>query len=245
MSKYSIKRVKKSLFLFSAFSCLISGANNTFAATEQVTLTVVGEVVPGSCTPSLEGGSKVDFGSFPRTTLTKASNQLGVKNINLTVSCSATAVVALYATDNRKTTIADGVSVEQSWVGKTTVTDKKQLFGLGTTPGGENIGAFSLGVDFNNMVFDAGSTKTLAKTANVKAVPIVWTSSTDGAISDYESTAGGWSAIMPSASSNTPFAFKTATIPLIVSAAVTKYSNMDITEPVKLDGNVTLSLVYL
>ncbi|HBE6261922.1 DUF1120 domain-containing protein [Escherichia coli] len=245
MSNMEVRKLTKNLLLSTSLFCLLAMGNTVSASTDQVTLTVVGEVIPGSCTPSLDNGSKIDYGSFPRTTLTKTSNQLGVKNINLSISCSAAAVVALYATDNRKTSIADGISVEKSWVGKTTVTDKKSLFGLGTTKDGEQIGAFSLGIDYNNMVFDTGTTKTLIKTDNVKADPIVWRSNSDGAIVDHDSTAGSWIAMTPGTPSTTPFSFKTATIPLIVSAAVRKYSAMTITEPVKLDGNVTLSLVYL
>lgn len=245
MDNIAENKLTKNLLLSTLLCCLLTTASNAIAETDQVTLTVVGEVIPGSCTPSLDNGSKIDYGSFVRTTLTKSSNQLGVKNINLNISCSANAVVALYATDNRKTSIADGISVETSWVGKKTVTDKNSLFGLGTTKDGEQIGAFSLGIDYNKMVFDTGTTKTLIKTDNVKADPVVWKSSSDGAIVDHNSTAGGWIAIPPSTSSSTPFSLKTATIPLIVSAAVKKYSAMTITEPVKIDGNVTLSIVYL
>ncbi|MBE8219292.1 DUF1120 domain-containing protein, partial [Leptospira borgpetersenii serovar Ballum] len=77
----------KTLLIGAGLMAMVSAAH----ATDSVDLNVKGTLVNGSCTPSLENGGVVDFGHIPVGNLSKTDiNQLGKRNIVLTVTCDNT-----------------------------------------------------------------------------------------------------------------------------------------------------------
>lgn len=83
--------------------------SNAHAAND-VTLKVIGNIVPGSCVPSLPNGGVVDYGTMPASTInpTGTANtlvQLGAKSITLTITCDSDTSVGVTSTDNRHDTV--------------------------------------------------------------------------------------------------------------------------------------------
>ena len=209
-------------------------------------LAVKGKIVPGSCTPTLSNGGKVDYGTIQTTSLFRPSNSLGVKNITLSISCNDKAYVGFTATDNRRGSVAENIEVANSFSAKTTVSNNTSytsyLFGLGTTLEDKPVGAFTIGIDVNNVSLDGASLQN--KTLYYSLDNVAWSASYTGGIYPYTSEFPAVQGFRTS-SVSTPQAFKEAEIPLIISAAIVDARELSVTDKVTLDGNVTFSIIYL
>ncbi|EAW1718664.1 DUF1120 domain-containing protein [Salmonella enterica subsp. indica] len=241
-----MKTTRSVLFSALAFSVLLVSQPG-WTEEGNSTLEVTGTLMPGICTPQLADGGIIDYGTIYGIGLISTSNQLGVKNIDLTIHCDSPTMVAIYSTDNRVDSQAN-VIVKKSWNSGNDATSKdKKRYGLGTTSGGKPIGAFTIGIDLENVQVDdlPVSNFRMLSTTNINAANISWSPSYADELWEH-SYQGYWYAITPSYNDRFfPIPFTNATIPLIISAAVTKYKDMDTEEEINLDGNVTLSMIYL
>ena len=210
-------------------------------------LAVKGKIVPGSCTPVLSNGGKVDYGTIQTTSLFRPSNSLGVKNITLSISCSDTGYVGLTATDNRIDSLPDNIEVAESFFSKVTIRNdsngSKYLFGLGKTLENKLVGAFTIGVDIENTRMDGDGL--LYKYVNYSTNNgYSWTHSNYNGFYHYTESLPYIFSFQGN-SANGPIAFKNAEIPLVISTAILDARELSVTDKVTLDGNVTFSIVYL
>ncbi|QJU26259.1 DUF1120 domain-containing protein [Escherichia coli] len=211
------------------------------------TLEVTGTLTPGICTLQLADGGIIDYGTIYGMGLTDTSNQLGVKNIDLTIHCDSPTMVAIYSTDNRVDTQAN-VVVEKSWnTGDTASTPNKRRYGLGTTSAGKPIGAFTIGIDLENVQVDDRpvSDVRMISTTNINTDNISWSTSYADELWEHSYNDYSYALSPGSFSASTPLPFTNATLPLIISAAVAKYTELGTKDEINLDGNVTLSMVYI
>ena len=236
--------------LYPTLACCVLIISQVAQAEESsATLEVTGTLTPGSCTPTLSNSGIIDYGTIYGMGLIAVSNQLGVKNIDLTIVCDSPTMVAVYSTDNRADSQA-AVEIKNSWNSNSTISTPitKQRYGLGKTTAGKPIGAFSIGVDLEGLTVDAQAVSAieLLVTSNVNASNVSWTRTSTGAL--YEHSYSSWDAVTPGYYDYGrfyPIAFTNATLPLIISAAVSQYNTLDTKDEINLDGNVTLSMVYL
>jgi hypothetical protein len=225
----------KKVLLATALSFCVSSA---FAA-ETAVLKVTGTLTNSACTPELSNGGVVDYGNIHLGELSSTSvNQLGHKNIDLTITCGAATKVSWNMVDDRVDSRA-GITVEDAMFsgGSIGATAADQSYGVGKTTGGVNIGNYAMFVNVDSVMADGNSVDPIYQ-QNGK---------TDWVISTNGSTQGDnyRNFTVANTGSLEPLAFKTATFPLTTSLAIQDTATLAITDDTPLDGQITISLNYL
>ncbi|MCU6280360.1 DUF1120 domain-containing protein [Enterobacter quasiroggenkampii] len=224
----------KKVLLATALSLCVTSA---FAADPSAVLKVKGTLTNAACTPVLSNGGTVDYGTINLGDLSAtATNQLGQKNIDLTINCTAATKVSWNMVDDRADSNA-GLTVANGLFGGGSIGAAGQTYGVGKTTGGVNIGTYSLFVKADSVTADGAAVDPIYQqnaTGN-------WTKTTNG------STQGSHIRDFTVASTGTldPLAFQTATFPLATSLAVQNTATLAITDDTQLDGQLTISLRYL
>ena len=224
----------KKVLLATALSFCVSSA---FAA-ETAVLKVTGTLTNSACTPELSNGGVVDYGNIHLGELSSTSvNQLGQKNIELTITCGAATKVGFSTIDDRKESQAD-IAVENSTYTNQTSTTDSYLFGLGQTTGGVNIGAYTVFLNLDQVTADGNAVDSIYEQNQDGK----WTSTTERNTFQDDNIR-----IMTVAEKGSlePLAFTTAVFPLTTSVAIQDTGTLAITDDTPLDGQITISLNYL
>ncbi|MEB6380714.1 DUF1120 domain-containing protein [Leclercia adecarboxylata] len=234
---------KKTLSTLGVCAALMMAAQVN-AATE-TTLKVTGTIVPAACSPSLSNGGEVSFGSIAAASIRNAAEgnslvQLGTKDVTLTITCEANAAVGFKMMDNRASSavaLSSTAFINPSVSGITPATNDYLGFGLGLASNGAKIGAYTVMLDSANVVADGESVATVWSDDSGKN----WTAG-----ENVRQVKDNMRIMTVAAKSSTaePKMFKEATMPLKISAGVQTTSVLGGDE-ITLDGNATLSLVYL
>ncbi|MGK3225320.1 DUF1120 domain-containing protein [Enterobacter soli] len=225
----------KKILLATALSLCVSSA---FAA-ETAVLKVTGTLTNSACTPELSNGGVVDYGKINLGSLSStAVNQLGHKNIDLTINCTAATKVSWNMIDDRADSRA-GISVADGDAVGGSLTSGSQIYGLGLTAGSAKIGNYSMFVNVDSVTADGNSVDPIY--VQTGAGGTNWVKSTNGLTQgenyrDFTVATTG---------TTDPLAFQTATFPLTTSLAIQDTTTLAITDDTKLDGQLTISLRYL
>ncbi|MBM3070172.1 DUF1120 domain-containing protein [Lelliottia sp. RWM.1] len=211
--------------------------NSAFAAPSTV-LQVKGLLTNAACTPSLGNGGVVDYGVIHLAELSATEvNQLGHKDIDLTISCTAPTKVSWNMVDDREQSRA-GVAVEDGTFVGETMTISSRLYGVGTTTaGGEKIGNYSLFVKTDSVEADGNVVDSISQLSGAPN----WTKNVNGSTMGYNAV----DFTVAAAGTVEPLAFKEATFPLVTSLAIKDTATLAITDDTPLDGQITISLKYL
>lgn len=225
----------KKVILATALSLCVASA---FAADTAV-LKVTGKLTNAACTPVLSKGGIVDYGSIHLGDLSPtAVNQLGQKNIDLTINCTAATKVAWNMVDDRADSNA-GVTIEKGQYNGGDIisySDTDQTYGVGKTAGGVKIGDYSMFVNIASVVADGKNVDTILMDKGATA----WAKS-----SGQTRAAGIRDLSVATTGTLEPLAFITATFPLVTALAIQDTTKLAITDDTKLDGQLTISLKYL
>lgn len=144
----------KKVLLATALSLCVTSA---FAADPSAVLKVKGTLTNAACTPVLSNGGTVDYGTINLGSLNaSAVNQLGQKNIDLTINCTAATKVSWNMVDDRADTNA-GLTVENGMFGGGIIKGASQTYGVGKTAGGVNIGSYALLVKVDSVTADGAA----------------------------------------------------------------------------------------
>ena len=146
----------KKVLLATALSLCVTSA---FAANPTAVLKVKGTLTNAACTPTLSNGGTVDYGTINLGNLSAtAVNQLGQKNIDLTINCTAATKVSWNMVDDRKDSNAK-LEVENGMFGGDSQTSESQLYGVGKTAGATpvSIGSYSMFVKTDSVVADGAT----------------------------------------------------------------------------------------
>jgi type 1 fimbria pilin len=213
---------------------------------ESVNLSVTGTIDPAACTPTLGSNGTVDYGRINASQLSAESyTQLGAKELELTINCSAPAKVAIRAVNGRVGSLA--APSERS---------------AGGTPAPFILNnaiptVVGLGLD--------GTTKIGGYAVNLGSATVEATNGNSGnvltLIALYSSNGSDWNGVDTTSTSlyrtntdnyiswgsdeRTPAAFTTMTTTLQINAYINKSTALDLSKPVNLDGLTTIELVYL
>ena len=227
------------------------------ASAADVTLLVKGEITPGSCTPTL-GASEIDYGTINASTLTAvapALNQLGNKTVSLAINCTAAVPVGITVTDGRADSRLDldgNTYIDNAGTTNSRITSSGSVFGLGKS-NNVKVGAYLLSLD-STQISATDSTDTAFTPdviiGNISTNPISvtgWQKTITAPLYPHDDTVSDTVVSFARTGTTVPTAIKTATMPLMVSAAVQDVSLFGAAggESIKMDGNATLSLVYL
>ncbi|MGM8756983.1 DUF1120 domain-containing protein [Enterobacter sp. 296B2] len=231
----------KKLLIATTVAMALSAAAH--AADSTALLKVQGVLTNDACTPTLSGGGTVDFGTTYVDTLSSTNtNQLGKKDITLSIACSApTASVAWGIEDNVGSPAAVGITNPGFTTGGNVYDDQTDVqFGVGSTTGGVKIGAYAVTIDKANSTADGVAQNVItAYSTNFMG----WSGFNDGNPRDYVTHDGQVYSLGTSA--YIPVAFTNAVFPLRVALAVDKTSTLAITDDTPIAGQATITLYYL
>ena len=227
----------KKILLATALSLCVSSA---FAANPTAVLQVKGTLTNAACTPVLSNGGIVDYGTIRMGDLSStAVNQLGQKNIDLTINCTAATMVSYNMVDDRASSNAN-LTVENATFTGDPISGPTQTYGVGTTSGASpvNIGSFGMFTNLTSVTADGVAADAIYQNFYPAGS---WVKSTAGSsqgqsIRDFTVASPG---------TLTPLAFLTATFPLTVSLAIQDTTTLALTDDTQLDGQLTISLRYL
>lgn len=195
---------------------LLTASASAFAASS-VDLTVTGLITPSACTPGLSSGGVVDLGKISAKDLTPdATTPLPVQDLQLTVTCDASTLMAIEANDNREGSASE---------------DYPHLFGLGLINGTEKLGFMSVAV--SSSVADGASVSNIHSYDNGSN----WSSSSRLEKDSILSVADTGTLV--------PIPVQSLTSDLRVHTRIAPTDQLTLTNEVSIDGSVTLTVRYL
>ncbi|ASG89709.1 DUF1120 domain-containing protein [Salmonella enterica] len=227
----------KKLIIAASVAMALSAAAH---ADSTAVLKLQGVLTNDACIPTLDGGGVVDFGTKYINTLSKTeTNQLGNKDLNLTISCSSPTKVAFSVGDDRADSVANVTIENVGWFAGETAWSMGTRFGAGKTAGNVNIGAYSITMNKDGITADGSSAKALQGAGNTD-----W-SEFGGESKDTIQSNNAYGYTVGNTNDNTPNAFTTAVFPLRIALAVQKTDTLAITDDTPIDGQATITLHYL
>ncbi|EAA3087585.1 DUF1120 domain-containing protein [Salmonella enterica] len=235
--------------LLIATSVVIGLSASAQAVESTAVLKLTGVLTNGACIPELSGGGVVDFGTKAVSDLLPTEdNQLGYQDFTLTIQCLSPTIVGWTVEDDRADSKA-GVNITgdgTTYNGFTLNPTQTNMygFGLGTTTGGINIGAYVMSADDKNALADGQPAKLLSGSTSY-TVDSNWAVGSPLPMRPnygYMYTIGS---VRSETQYGQPDAITTAVFPLRVAAAVQGTNTLAITDNTTLDGQATFTLVYL
>lgn len=212
------------------------------ALAESVDVQVIGTITPAACTPTINGGGVIDYGTIRPDTLSDTDyTVLPVMNVGISISCDAPAKVALMASSGRPGTVA-GVTTEYNQ-GQATAPAGVTIFGstgisvvgLGLD-GAAKIGGYGLRI--TNILLDGNTATGIAR----HPTGTDWIGNGSGQMFDrYYARLLSFG----DDAATGPKAFEQMSGDVGVQAYLNKASELDLTKPVRLDGLTTIEMVYL
>ncbi|HIF6298115.1 TPA: DUF1120 domain-containing protein [Klebsiella michiganensis] len=217
---------------------IASGLSLSAHAADSFNINVTGVISPAACEANITGGETIDYGTIPANTLTADDvTLLPAKQTAFTITCDAPAKLGFRTVDNRaasKMTEGPGITMDSgvNWV-------RSALNGLGVDGQGNNIGGWS--AELNNLTSD-----TVSSPINIFSVDngLTWTKRGSG-VPYFILGANSLINTISTTDTLTPAAFSTLTGTLAVQAVINPASMLDLSQPVTLDGSVTVEMVYL
>lgn len=223
--------MKKNVLIAALFLCV----NSTFAS-ETAILKIKGMLTSSACTPEFSNGGVVDYGNIRLGELSSTTvNQLGQRNIDLSITCTAATKVAWNMIDDRADSNA-GLSVSSGTFTGGAQSATNRTYGVGKA-GTVNIGSYAMFMKVNSITADGKSVDPIYQQTG----STTWAKSTDG--SSQGENSRNITVALPG--SVDPLAFQTATFPLVTSLAIQNTTTLAITDDTRLDGQLTISLKYL
>lgn len=212
---------------------LIALASASAFAEPTAVLKVHGTLTNSACSPSIGNGGVIDYGYIRLGELSELeNNNLGQKQVPVTITCNAPTKVGFTILDNRGDSNAQlpvdiGGNLNQS--------QKYYTYGVGTTTEGVKIGNY--GMWMSDVTADGNRVDPIAN--NHDWNPDLWKKSgipRSDAFSTIAFAATGTTA---------PLAITTANFNFVTNLTIRDTTALAITDDTPLDGQATMTLVYL
>ncbi|QQX56981.1 DUF1120 domain-containing protein [Pseudomonas chlororaphis] len=189
-------------------------------------LRLIGTITPAACVPNFAGGATIDYGNIPAGTLNATTQtDLPIKTTTINVTCDAPTTFYLKPADERAATVAAGVIPP----GSTTLA----LYGLGSAPGGANIGTYA--VQLTGGVADTGTTSR-TQSRDGGATWAVW----NGRFANDGNQLIGFT----NGANANPAPHTTVTADITVTASLAPANTLPLANDITLDGLTTVEVVY-
>jgi len=213
---------------------IASGLSLSAHAADSFNINVTGVISPAACEANITGGETIDYGTIHASKLSAdAVTVLPGKQTAFTITCDAPAKLGFRTIDNRASSKMKGgtnITMDSGNEWARTI-----LNGLGVDGQGNNIGGWAAElmtvssdtVSVPDFLYSVDEGITWAK----RNVPMSFRDNAFQSISETGSLV--------------PAAFSTLTGTLAVQAVINPASTMDLSQPVTLDGSVTVEMVYL
>ncbi|WFW89745.1 DUF1120 domain-containing protein [Citrobacter freundii] len=229
--------------LLVALSLTFISGSALAAGGDTATLKVTGKLVPGACAVNLDNAGIVDYGTMLMTNLSATEdNQLPEKRINMGIKCNSERLVAYTLHDERRDSLYNGV-IKNATVDGSDIPASSNQFGLGLTNDGETtLGAYTVINWFPDMTY-SGSTDNLVFISK-KITSDDWSRTASGSTVNGVDVAARLHTL-GNPDTLTPAAFSELKVPLSIKGVLRKGEDLKITDETNLDGEATISLVYL
>ncbi|EMG9277318.1 DUF1120 domain-containing protein [Enterobacter cloacae] len=203
---------------------------SAFAADTAV-MKVAGTLTNAACTAELGNGGVVDYGYIRLGELSDTNNnKLGQKQIPVTINCTAPTKVGFTITDNRSDSNAQlPVDID----GNMNITAKYYTYGVGMTNEGKKIGNY--GMWMTGITVDGKSVDSIGQNHDWS----VWKKTGIPRSDAFQTIA------FADTGTTTPMAITTANFNFVTNLVIWDTSTLAITDDTALDGQNTMTLVYL
>lgn len=224
-----------------ATSVALALSTSAYADSSAV-LKLTGTLTNAACTPSLSNGGVVDYGRIMLSDLSATdTNQLGSKDINFSISCTSPTKVAWTIVDDRADSVPSGITIKNTGWNNGTASSLSNLFGVGKTTGDVNLGVYAIAIHGNSIEADGADATGLMGVVGTNDTWAYFMSTSQlvkSTTAMYTVGPSGSGSLYPKAISN-------VTYPLRVSLAIQGTDTLAITDDTNIDGQATISLVYI
>lgn len=197
-------------------------------------LKVNGKLAASTCSVIMGNGGVIDYGYIRLNELNATeNNDLGNKSIPMTIDCTAKTKVGFTMQDNRSSSKA---KVPITINGHTDQSNDYYIYGVGKTAGDVKIGNYGLWLE--DIKVDGAEADPIARNHN-------WSSTHQWMKSAVPRTDAFQTMSFAAAGTTTPIAFKTATFNFVTELGIKDTNTLNITDDTALDGQATMTLVYL
>ncbi|MGC0788553.1 DUF1120 domain-containing protein [Pantoea agglomerans] len=228
----------RKLLLSTAVVAAMASVSFAGQAAESATLAVTGTITPATCDVSLSSAT-VEFGNIPASTLTTDVTEKLGSEVTLSVDCDAPAATAVQVTDNRAASAMTSTDFKNEMNIIFSDSGIVNVFGLGTDSAQGKVGALFLAI--TDATADGTANTNLLSSTDKAA----WTASTISVTQPFQLQNNGYYAQAADANATAPAALSKSTYTIASLVTLKKADKYPTGEAVKLDGNVTFSVVYL
>lgn len=208
-------------------------ASTSAFADSTAVMKVKGTLTNSACTAELGNGGVLDYGYIRLGELSaNSSNKLGQKQIPVSINCTAATKLGFTVTDNRSDT---NPQIPVDIAGNLNQTAKYYTYGVGKTADGVKIGNY--GMWMTDITADG---KTVDSIANNHDWPSTSWNKTGIPRSDAFQTIA-----FATTGTTTPIAITNATFNFNTNLVIWDTTTLAVTDDTALDGQNTLTLVYL
>lgn len=206
--------------------------SSAFAA-ETAVLKVTGTLTNAACAAELGNGGVIDYGYIRLGALSAtANNEIGQKQIPVTINCSAPTKVGFTITDNRSDSNPQlPVDIDTN----ANQTNKYYTYGVGTTAEGVKIGDY--GMWMTDVTADGNTVDAI--TLNNDWATTAWKKSVVPRSDAYNKMS------FAATGTTTPVAITVASFNFVTNLVIRDTATLAITDDTALDGQNTMTLVYL
>jgi len=202
-------------------------------AGETAVLKVQGTLTNSACSAELGQGGVIDYGNIRLGSLSATGNNtIGQKQIPVSITCTAATKVGFTITDNRSDSNAQlPVDVNTT----PNVTEKYYTYGVGKTTGGVNIGNYSMWM--TDITADGNTVDPIVQNQD-------WTDGhwVKGSVPRSDAFA---TSSFATTGTKEPVALTNATFNFVTNLVIQGTNTLAITDDTPLDGQATMTLVYL
>lgn len=227
----------------------IAVATSAACADSSVVMKVQGKMNNASCTPELSNGGSINFGTIALDQLSPTqTNQMGQKDMSLTIRCPSPTKVAWSIADNKEDSNAAAHLSSSEFYIRDAMDNGNDAWGAGTTYGvgktdaGENIGAYAISTRINEVTANGMPAQVIYAPAYTNAKgEYMWRNLSTGVIANGNAeieTATTPGKMAPLAVTNVVYPFK-------VSLAIVNTNRLTTTDEAQLSGETTITLIYL
>lgn len=212
---------------------LIALASVSAFAEPTAVLKVQGTLTNAACSPSIGNGGVIDYGYIRLGELSATeNNKLGQKQVPVTITCTAPTKVGFTILDNRGDSNAQlpldiGGNLNQSV--------KYYTYGVGTTTEGVKIGDY--GMWMTDITADGNTVDAVVNNHDWEATK--WRKSSIPRSDAFSTTS------FAATGTEAPIAITTANFNFVTNLMIRDTTSLAITDDTPLDGQATMTLVYL
>ena len=202
-------------------------------ASETAVLKVTGTLTNASCSPELGDGGVIDYGYIHLGSLSASENNvIGEKQIPVTIQCTAPTKVGFTMLDNNSDSNAQLPVDIGSYK---SITYSYYTYGAGTTSEDVKIGNYGLWI--TDVVADSNTVDALTHNGDWRDGK--WQMSPIPRNDDLSTTTFG------TTGTTTPIAVTTVNFNIVTNLVIRDTATLAITDDTPIDGQTTMTLVYL